>query len=45
MLATVVISYASGETHRVCGKGFEDAKDLEGCKVPYKFKMEGGCRK
>lgn len=34
MLATVVITYASGETHRVCGKGFADAKDLEECKVP-----------
>lgn len=33
MLATVVITYTSGETHRVCGKGSEDAKDLEGCKV------------
>lgn len=34
MLATVVTTHGSGETHGVYRKGFEVAKDLEGCKLP-----------
>lgn len=34
MPATVATTHGSEETRRVCRKGFEDAKDLEGRKLP-----------